>query len=450
MTISATSGIVSNIDYQSLITQLVNVKKLPIDALNSEKSSLEKANSAYGTLSSRMQDLRSAAEALRATSGFNVFTASSSDDTMLGASASSTASAGSYSIIINALAKAHKIAADGVASDTSIIASAPGSFVFQVSGGAAQTVSVDGTTTLTGLRDSINNLNSGVSATIVNDGSATNPYRLILTSSTTGASNGITITQNDTTLLFSTTLQAAQDASFSVDGLNYARSSNNFSDVVTGVTIDLKGSDALKTTTLTVKRDTADIEKKVTAFVDKYNSVVNYIKTNNRYDRDTKTGGAFFGDSVARSIWDDLRRTMTSAVSGLPDTMNMLIHVGITSNTDGQLVVDGSKLSSALSSSFNDVVNLFTDKTLTGGSTKGLGGLIYDAAGYMNDVVDGRITARQKGLGKNITRITEDIRRKEDQLAAYENLLRAQFASLETILAGVRRHGNYLNNIGGA
>ncbi|MBI5587674.1 MAG: hypothetical protein HY889_04825, partial [Deltaproteobacteria bacterium] len=57
MTISATSGMVSNIDYQSLITQLVGVQKISLTQLTTEKTTFEKARTAYGTLSTRVQDL---------------------------------------------------------------------------------------------------------------------------------------------------------------------------------------------------------------------------------------------------------------------------------------------------------------------------------------------------------------------------------------------------------
>lgn len=444
MAISATSGLVSNIDYQSLITQLVSIKRQSIQQLSSEKSTLESANSAYSSLNSKVLDLKTAADALRTSTGFSVFTATSSDTTLLSATASSSATAGTHSIVVSALAKAHKIAANGVASDTSTIAAGAGSFKFKVGSGAEQSVSVDATTTLTGLKDSINALKAGVTASIVNDGSSPNPYRLILTSDSTGASNALTITLNDTSLNFATTLQAAQDASFSVDGLSMTRSSNTVTDAITGVSLSLASADATKTVTLTVARDTSSIKSKISDFVSKYNSIVSYIKSNNRYDSATKTSGAFFGDPVARSIWDDLRRTMTGAVSGLPDTMSRLIHAGISSDTEGVMSVDDSKLSSALSTNFNDVVNLFIEGT----STSGFGKLVYDVSDGISNYADGRIKSKQNGLTKNISSIETDITNKETALTAYETQLRVQFTALESLLTSLKAQNNYLSSLG--
>lgn len=441
MSISATSGVISNLEYQSLITQLVGLRKQPITQLEASKAVLKNAKSAYSALSDKVKDLVTAADALRSGTSFNSFKTSASDSTFFTSSAGPSASAGNHEITVHTLARAHKIAADGVASDTTVISSGTGSFSFQVAGGDVQTVSVDSSTTLAGLRDSINALKAGVTASVVNDGSGGNSYRLILSSDTTGTSGAVNITQNDTDLVFSTTLQAAQDATLTVDGLSVIRSSNAISDLITGVTLNLKAADPEKTVTLSVDRDTEEAGDKVKALVDAYNAVVSYIKANNRYDSETKKGGPFFGDSVARSVWEDLRRTFGSAISGLPEDMNRLMHVGIKTGDDGLLTFDSSKLASALSENNEGVVNLFAN-----GSVAGFGEIIHSIASGINDVVDGRLKGRQNGIDKNIKRIEDDIRRKEDQLATYEEQLRAQFTALEGMLASLKSQGNTITN----
>ncbi|HHL39471.1 MAG TPA: hypothetical protein ENJ37_03090 [Deltaproteobacteria bacterium] len=443
MSITVTSGLVSSIDYQALIDQLVSVKRQPIDQLQAQQDTYKSASSAYDTLQSRLQDLKSAADDLRTAVDFKLFKTSVSDSTILDATASTSASAGSYNIVVKALAKSHKIAADGVASDTSIISSVAGTFKFKVGSGSEQSVSVDTSTTLTDLRDAINSLDAGVTATIVNDGSSTNPYRLILTSDSTGASNAITITNNDTDLVFSTTLQPAQDANITVDSLDIYRSSNTISDVITGVTLDLNSSDSTKTVTLTVNRDEDEIKTKITAFLDKYNAVVSHIRANNRYDTDTKVAGPFYGDPIARSVWEDLRRIMTSEVSGLPSTMNRLIHVGAETDLEGKMSLDSSTLSDALKTNFDDVVNLFVDGT----STDGFASLIYDMVDDMLDTADGRVTRKQSGLATTIDNLDDEIREKEEELAVYQEQLRLQFASLETLLSGLQAQGNFLSSL---
>lgn len=443
--ISATSGVVSNIDYSTLISQLVSIRRQSVTQLETEKKNLEVTNNAYSTLGSKVKDLVSAADALRTSSAFGSFKTSVTDESILSATTGTGASYGTHSVVVSTLAKAHKVAADGVAAADTVVAAGAGSFSFQVGTGAVQTVSVDATTTLTSLKDSINALNAGVTASVVNDGSGPNPYRLILTGASTGTSNSINITQNDTSLAFNTTLQPAQDATFTVDNMPFTRQTNTVSDVLTGVSIELKAADPAKTITVTVQRDAEAITEKVKKLVDAYNGVIGYVKSNNDYDSETKKAYPFFGDSVARSIQDDIRRVFTSSVSGLPDTMNRLLHVGITTDKDGVMSLDSTKLTSALTSDFDGVVSLFTKGT----TTTGFAELIYATADSINDIVDGRIKGRQDGLSKNIKRIDEDIRQKETQLTAYEEQLRAQFTGLETMLASLNAQSSALTNFFG-
>ncbi len=444
MAITTSTGLISQIDYQALIEQLVQLKRIPVDELIATKDRLKEIDSAYSILESRLKDLRSAADELRTATGFKVFTTDVTDSSILSATASSSATEGVYSIVVNSVAKSHKLIASGVSdSNTTAIASTTGSFKFTVGSSTEYSVSVDTTTTLEDLRDAINNLNAGVTATIVNEGSGTDPYRLILTSDSTGTANTITITQNDTDLTFSE-LQSAQDASITVDGLSITRSSNTISDVIEGVTIELKSADSTKTINLTVSRDIEEVEKKIIAFIDKYNAVVNHIRNNNRYDTDTGVAGAFFGDPIARSVWDDLRRTLTSAISGLPDTMNRLIHIGVTTSSDtGTMSIDSSELLDALNSNFDDVVNLFID----GSSTDGFASLVYDLTDDMLDYVDGRITNKIENLNDNISDLEEEIARKENEILLYQEQLRIQFASLEKLLAGLRAQGDFLASL---
>ncbi|MEK6531685.1 MAG: flagellar filament capping protein FliD [Deltaproteobacteria bacterium] len=444
MSISATSGLISNIDYASLITQLVSLKKIPMTQLSAEKKTLSNQNTAYSNLNSRVNDLKTSAEALKTSDSFNVFSASTTSSTILGATAGSTATSGSYEVIVEALAKAHKVAANGLSSDTTagLVASGAASITLQVGTGTAQTINVDATTTLTGLKDSINTLDMGITASIVNDGDPTNPYRLILTSDTTGTANALTITE-DTSLNFATTLQSAANATFKVDNLSFTRATNSVTDVITGVTLDLKSADAATTVTLSVARNVSAIQSKVSDLLNRYNGVVTYIKANNRYNTDTKVAGSLYGDTVARSIWDDLRRNMTGAISGLPSTMNRLIHVGVEIDKDGNFSLDSTKFTDAIESDFDGVMNLFID----GATTDGFGKRVYDLADDMTDTIDGRIQERIDGLAKNIKRIDFDISNKEKALTAYEEQLRTQFTALETMLSSIQAQGKFLASL---
>ena len=204
----SSSGLISGINADQLVTQLMNLERQPITTLQNRQKDYELKIASFYDINTKLSSFKSALDALNSREKFNTKTASvtqtSSGANLLTVSASSTASAGSYSIAVNQLAAANKKASQGwVDQNTTAIAPSGGTFKFKVgSGGAETTINVTSTMTLQGLRDAINSANGGVTATIINDGTGSNPYRLILTANTTGSSNTIYITSNTTSLDF--------------------------------------------------------------------------------------------------------------------------------------------------------------------------------------------------------------------------------------------------------
>lgn len=111
--------------------------------------------------------------------------------------------------------------------DENTTAVGAGTFKFTVGSGAEQQVTTDAATTLEGLRDKINNLYAGVTATIYNDGTNTNPYRLVLTANSGSA---VTITANDTNMDFANKKveQAYSYATNTYDGAVTSNAGNNY------------------------------------------------------------------------------------------------------------------------------------------------------------------------------------------------------------------------------
>jgi flagellar hook-associated protein 2 len=459
MAITASMGLSSGIDYGTLIQQLLDIQRMPINALEANKTALKKLDTTYGELSSKVAALKSAADALRESNDFNVFSTTTSDSSILTATAAPTASEGTYDIVVSQLAKAHKLASNGVATAETIISGGVGTFEFDVAGGTTQVVNLDATTTLQDLSDAINALSDGVvTASVVNDGDPTNPYRLILTADDTGDVNDISVSVNGTTLegngtpgdslfaLGDATLQAAQDAVFTVDTLAISSASNSVTGVVTGVTIDLFSADVGTTVTLNVKSDADAITGRVEALIDAYNAIVTYIKDNNRYDVDTKTAEPLFGDSISRSIRDDIRRVMMQEITGLASSdINRLIHVGVSIGVDGKFSLDTADFKDALSTNFTDVRALFIEDT--DNSTEGFASLLYDLAYDIDDFADGRIKGRRDGIADRLDTISDSILHQEVQLEFYEVRIRNQFNALELLLTGVRQQSSYLQGL---
>ncbi|MBI4849267.1 MAG: flagellar filament capping protein FliD [Nitrospirae bacterium] len=446
-------GLSTGVDYNDLISKLIDAQSQPIKLLESKKSTYSDKITKYSDLSSKLSSLKSAVDKLRTSSNFYSKAVSVSDSTVLEATVTSSASAGTYSVSVASLASEEKEVHSGVALSSTVINSSGSDKVFQYTyGGTQRSITVANGTTLDGLKNLINDDtgNPGVTATIVNDGVGATPYRLIITGDDKGAAKSITVdagttldgtgsTTNFTSAAFTQTKTAA-DADFTVDGLQIKRSSNSIADVIEGVTINLKkGLNA--SSTITVTADRTAIKAQISSFVSAYNDAVDVISANSDYNSTTKVSGVFFGEATARSIRDSLRSYISGTVSGQPDDMTILAQLGITTNSKtGKLDVNSSTLDTKLASDLEDVATLFTDPT------NGVANKMYEYINNITSSVDGSITLREKGLQNVIKDIDDTIRNMQYRLDKTESDLVRKFTALESLVSSYNTVGSYLTN----
>ncbi len=192
------TGPASGINYSTILSALQQYLSEPITVLQTESEAYNIQLSAWNTIGTDLTNLNSAAQALASPSLMQSYTATTSNSSVATATASSSALPGTYSFTVNQLAQANEIGSQGVAStSTTVAGSGTGTFNITVNGTTTD-VALNSTTgyTLSDLAQAINNSNAGVSAAIINDGSANSPYRLVLTSNTTGTNSAISITNN--------------------------------------------------------------------------------------------------------------------------------------------------------------------------------------------------------------------------------------------------------------
>src|SRR6266581_1651089 len=202
------SGLVSGIDYNSIISQIQAAEQQPIQQLQSRQTGYQSQISALLALSTKLSTFAAVATSVNNPANFNTRTAgvtkTSAGVSLLSATTDNTATNGAYNINVLQLAQAQKLASQGfVDQNTTAVAGGDGTFKFKVgTSGTEYSVTVSSSTTLQGLRDAINTAGGSVTATIINDGTGSNPYRLVVTANSSGASNAITVTNNNTTLDF--------------------------------------------------------------------------------------------------------------------------------------------------------------------------------------------------------------------------------------------------------
>jgi len=393
MSTISSPGIGSQLDVNTIVSQLMKLESQPLTNLQTKEASYQAKLSAYGSLKGALSSFQNAVSALSSATQFQSLTAASSNSSVLTASAINTAAPDSNSINVSALAQAQTLSAAGQTSTTDAVGNGTATtltFQFGTIGGgtlsdgqytgaaftpdtaqASGTVTIDSSNnSLQGIRDAINAANLGVTAKIVNDGDPSNPYRLLITSNSTGAAKSMKITSNggdaDVTSLLSydpagtqnmSQTTSAQNASLTVNGLAITSASNTVTGAIPGVTLNLAQTGS---TTLTVANDTSSVASAVQSFIQAYNSANTTIDSLTSYNADTKAAGLLLGDYSAQSIQMQLRNTLSNSLAGLgSSTLTNLTQIGISFEKDGSLSLDNSKLQSALTSNFGDFAALF-------------------------------------------------------------------------------------------
>jgi flagellar hook-associated protein 2 len=445
-------GLSTGVDYNELVSKLIEVQRQPITILENKKDDYNSKISSYSDLDTKLSTLRDAVDKLRTGASFFVKNASSSDTTVLDATSSGTASSGNYTVSVTTLASEEKEVHSGVLSSSTVVNSSGSDKVFAYTyGGTTATLTVADGTTLDQLKNLINDdaSNPGVTATVVNDSVSGDNYRLILTGNATGVTNTITIDDATTTLDGTgstvnfesgtfTENKTAADSDFTVDGLQVKRSSNSITDVIDGLTLNLKK--AASSAIVSVTADNDEIKDQISSFVDAYNDVAEFIATNTDYDSNTKVSGILSGESTARSIQSRLRSIVSGTVSGLSGSLSILAEIGITTDyKTGNIKLDSSKLDTKLSASLDDVADLFKD------NTNGIATEIYSYIGDITSTVDGSITLRKKGLTDVISNISNTIESMEYRLDKQEDDLVRKFTALESLVSRYNTIGSYLS-----
>jgi flagellar hook-associated protein 2 len=454
-------GLGNGLDFGQVVDQLVKVQRLPIDQLNQKKTTAQSKLTDYGLLGAKLLALQSAGDALRFPTSFDRSSTTVSDQTAVTASATSAATPGSYLIRVTQLAQSHQITNKGATAVSSvtadIVSGGSATFTFRVGTGTDQTVTLGATATLEDLQTGINDLGAGVTASIVNAGSEATPaYRLILTATASGSSNGVTIVADGTTLDFANgsgaggvdTLQAAQD-SIAIVGdptlnpVTLQRSSNVVTDAIPGVTVSLLKTTGSGTVSVNVTHDNGGVKENIKKFTTAYNDIVKFVNERTTYDVATKKGALFFGEPTAKGFLSQLRQALSSPVSGLT-TYSSVGEIGFKTERDGTITVDDAKLDSVLSSNYKAVKSLFINQA----GVVGVAQRVNVAIDAIDDISTGSLTVRKNALTNQLSSLTTEISRKEDALSAYEEALKRQYAALDGLLSRLRGQTTFLQSQG--
>lgn len=451
-------GTGSNLDLEGLLKQIIDSEKAPAEnRLNLKQTTLKATISALGSIKSTLSEFQASLTKLKSANTFTGRTAVAGDNTLISATAAPGADIGAYAIEVLDMAKAHKVASANFASASTQV----GSGTLTIGQGAGSfdvTITAGENDTVAGIRDAINNAagNTGVRASIltVSDGMGGTASKLVLTSSKTGAANAITVAvsgdgdgiDNDNlglSRLASANLSQidpAQDARITIDGFEATSSTNQFSNAIENITINVlkeDPNDQPLATSLTVAVNKAGVKTAIEDFVANYNALTTIFNTLTNYDPSTQTRGLLSGDASVSVMENRLRRIMSDTVAGAAEGMNSLADLGITTNRNGSIALDDAELSNALSTRFDDLANLFTGDN---GIAQRLDKLSTELLGS-----GGVFTTRETSMQAQLDKIEEQKDALNTRLEKLEARYRAQFSSLDILVSQLNQTGDFLS-----
>lgn len=443
-------GIGSGLDVASIVAQLVAAEAQPPTLrLARQEASIQSELSGLGTFKSALSSFRDAVADLKNVETFRSRTATSGNEELFTASATTGAVPSEYEIEVLAVASAQKLATQAF-SDADEKEFGAGTLIIRVGDDpddAFGLVIPEDASTLGDIRDAINNNtdNSKLRASIVN---ADDGVRLVLNSVVTGEDNDIEIevqegdygflsygpTASGSTM---TELRPAADARIRVDTFESASASNLFSNVADGVNINVASAEPGTLTSLRVAFDTGSATAKAEEFVNAYNTMLDSLASLTRFDAETGDRGSLLGDSSVRDVLGSLRREIAGGGLLEDGTFRSLTRAGITTDLDGKLSIDSAALGEALNDDFDAIARLF-------GGEEGF-------ATRVDAVLDpfletgGRLDQRTEGLEASIELIEDQRTQLEFRLESVEARLLAEFTALDTIVTGLTATSDFLS-----
>lgn len=348
---SPTSG--QGFDVTSTVNQIVANLQAVETPWQTQLTGLQAQDTA---LTSIGNDLSALSSALTTLTGFQGVLSekegSSSDNSILTlAGASSTAVAGSHTVMANSLATTSSYYSTAInASDT-----LAGSLTIN-----GQVIDIGSTNnTLASLAAAINSGQYGITANILTNGSGS---MLSLVSQTSGAAGAINVSSNLTdsatggSSISFTQAQPGADASLTVDGIQITSSSNAVTNAIPGVTMQLLSASPGTNVQVEITNNNTDVETAVSNFVNAYNKVLGDLNSQEGNDA-SGNPEPLFGSPTIATIQEQLGQALAFTQSR--GAITSITQLGVSVNNDGTLTLNSDTLSSELSSNYQGVMDFF-------------------------------------------------------------------------------------------
>lgn len=450
--LTSSLGINTGIDTTTLVQQLtdatysdkISLLNSRISAANAQISAVASAKSSLDTFSTALTNLLKSS----AYSG----QPGSSDPTTVSVSAlpGGTPKGLPAQIEVKQLAQAQVLQSASVADSTAT--AGLGTLTLTVGSKTYDVTLASPSNTLADLASAINNTKSGVSATVVSDKSGS---RLVLKGAT-GQDNAFTLTAGasadtdlqrftfDGTTGGMTKTLSAQDAKISVDKIDMQFASNTVTTAIPYLSLELNKAAPGTTVTIATDQPTSSMSDLVSQIVDAFNTLKSALNTSMRTSDGTagSSSGLLSNDAGARTMSNSLSQLVTTVLN--PDgKYQTLSSIGVSTNRDGTLALDTTKLQAALADDPAGVTQMLNPTTrddthvgIDGALSKIVKTLEADQGPLASS------TNTYTNLVKNLNKQLDDT---NNQKSSYSDRLTNQFTAMQTMLLQLKSTQSYLD-----
>ena len=417
-------------DFQSILTRAVNIASLPLKQLQNTESDLLQRKTQLSSFGDSVTSLSSTFTALANSVSTSGIQASSSDSTIVTATASGAPNQASYTInsITSLATTASETSSSGFADSAASKVSSTGSLKLVVGAKSYNINLSNSQNNLVGLRDAINSLGTGATASILTTGTGAKPNYVSISANT----NGHTVLQlfddptgANTNLL--TSANQGSDAVFQLNGITVDRQSNLVNDVVGGVSFTLKAKSATPVT-LTLATSRSALSSALGSFVSNYNGLASQVN-----GQVGKTAGLLAGDHIVIETAGLLRQIAGYQGTGSPaaNSIQSLADLGVTFDAQGQASFDATKLNNLndaqLSSAFGFI----------GSTSKGFASLGAKLQ-QLSDPVTGLIKAQQDSYDRSDQGLKNQISTLQDRITVMQKATQLRLQQMDALLGSLQ------------
>lgn len=440
---------------KDIVQQLIAAEKIPLQGMEEKKSKINSKKSLLADLTGRVEKLKGNILSNKGDRSFRELSVNVSDKGISANVDKNLAEPGSYKIEVVQLAQKSSAISNGV-EDKDKTYLGVGYIQYELPDGEVKEVYVDQeNSSLSGVAKLINqDAENGMRATVVNSGDGSdNPWKIIISLDETGDDNKATfpnlyLVDGEVDIWFDSH-RDAQDAKIKLDGFEIELPENAATELIPGVSIDLKKAKPGEEIDLEVVEDTGKMATKMQDIVTSINDVLSFIKEQNALDETTDTSRTLGGDITLQTIESRVRSAIFSTIT-TDFGPRRASDVGLSFQRNGLVQLDAEKFKVALEKNYREVSQIVAGKyTKENGKVNGLMDNLENVVSGALKRPSGTLTSRKNGLDSQIKQIDRRIENKQRQIEQKERVLKAKFARLEETISKIKSQGSGLAGMGG-